>query len=60
MDIETAVFGVVGIFAVLITILAFGILYGGEWSAVAGDIAPLTIAFIAFGFVIAGIAYWRR
>ena len=49
----------IGIFAVLVTILAFGTLYSGEWQAVAQDVAPVILAIIAFAFCIAGVAYWR-
>ena len=50
----------IGVFAVLLVILAFADLQGGEWEEVAKNIAPLIIAFVVFVMVIGGIAYWRR
>lgn len=49
----------IGFFAVLIMILTFGDLYGGEWQTTAQNIAPVILAIIAFAFCIAGVAYWR-
>jgi len=59
MDIKTIVVALIGIFAVLLVILAFADLQGGEWEAVAQNVAPLTVAFIVFAVVIGGIAFWR-
>ena len=60
MDIEAVIVALIGIFGVLLMILAFGDLYGGEWQEVGQNVAPVTIAIIVFATVMAGIAYWRK
>ena len=60
IEIEEVIVALIGIFAVLLVILAFGDLYSGEWEAVAKNIAPLIIAIIAFAACIGGIAYWQK
>jgi hypothetical protein len=59
MDIKNIIVALIGVFAVLAVILTFADLDGGEWEAVAQNVAPLTIAFVVFIIVIGGIAYWR-
>jgi hypothetical protein len=60
IEIEEVIIGLIGVFAVLLVILAFGDIYGGEWQTVAQYIAPITIAIIVFAACIGGIAYWRK
>lgn len=57
MDIETVIISLIGVFGVLLMILAFGDLYGGEWEAVAQHSSTLIIAIVCFIFVMGGIAY---
>jgi len=60
MEIETIIVALIGIVGVLCVVLAFGTLQGGEWEAVAQNVAPVTVAIVIFGIVIGGIAFWRR
>jgi len=50
----------VAIVGVLATILAMAEFYGGDWSDVAENIAPISIAIAFFALVMGGIALWRR
>jgi len=59
MDIETIIVALIGIVGVLCVVLALGTLHGGEWEAVAQNVAPVTVAIVIFGIVVSGIAYWR-
>jgi hypothetical protein len=60
LEIEEVIVALIGIFAVLLMILTFGELYGGEWETVAQYIAPIILAIIVFGACIGGVAYWRK
>jgi len=60
MDIKTIIVALIGVVAVLLVVLTFADLEGGEWEAVAQNVAPLIIAFVVFVIVIGGIAYWRK
>jgi len=59
MEIEEVIVALIGIFGVLLIILAFGNLYGGEWEATGQNVSTVIIAIIVFAATISGIAYWR-
>lgn len=60
MDIENVVVGIIGIFGVLLVILAMAEFYGGEWETVAQNVSLVIVAIVVFAGVIGGIVYWRR
>lgn len=60
MEIESTIIAVIGIFAVVLVILAFGNLYGGEWQATAQNVSTVAVAIVVFMACIGGIAYWRK
>ena len=45
----------IGVFAVLLVILAWGEIYGGGWQTVAQGLASYIVYIIAFGVVVSGI-----
>lgn len=45
----------IGVFAVLLVILAWAEIYGGGWETVAEGVASYIIYIIAFGVVVSGI-----
>lgn len=57
MDIETMIVSLLGVFGVLLMILAFGSLYGGEWETVGQHSSTVIIAIVAFVAIMGGIAY---
>lgn len=59
VEIEEVIVALIGIFGVLLVILAFGDLYGGEWQETAQNVAPVILAIITFAACIGGIAYWK-
>jgi len=60
MEIEQVIVALIGIFGVLLVILAFGNLYGGEWQATAQNVSTVILAIICFASCIGAIAYWSR